>query len=282
MNKIPISVLINTFNEEKNIKNCLECVKWADEIIIVDMYSDDRTVEIAKNYTEKIFFFQKMGYADPARQFALEKASNDWILVVDADELIPLNLKNKLVSILKNDNADVIFVPRKNYFFGHLMEGAKWGSLQDRIPRFFKKECVSFSDQIHDFFRIKDNSRIYYIDNPEEGVIHFNYVDMTNFIDKLNRYTTIEAKLMFQNKKELSLIRLISSALLEFSRRMITSKGYKDGYLGISLSLTMVFYRLITFTKFKLMKKYETIDVTQKVEENYQELAHDVIFEYNE
>ncbi len=88
-----ISVLINTFNEERNIKNCLESVSWADEIIIVDMYSDDKTVDIAKNYTDKIYYFERMGYADPARQFALKKATHEWVLIVDADEMVPLELR---------------------------------------------------------------------------------------------------------------------------------------------------------------------------------------------
>ena len=87
---VEISILIHTLNEERNIRNCLETVKWADEIIIIDMYSDDRTVEITKEYTDKIFYHERMGYADPARQFGLEKATHEWVLQVDADELVPL------------------------------------------------------------------------------------------------------------------------------------------------------------------------------------------------
>ena len=113
-----ISVLINTFNEEKNIENCLKAVKWADEIIIVDMYSDDKTVEIASKYTDKIFYFKRMRYADPARQFALKNASYDWILVVDADELVPLKLKNKILEISIKNLGDVVYIPRSNYFAG--------------------------------------------------------------------------------------------------------------------------------------------------------------------
>jgi len=90
-----VSVLVHTLNEEKNIRNCLDTLKWAEEIIIVDLFSDDRTVEVASEYTDRFFFHERMGYADPARQFGLEKASCNWILIVDADEQVPLKLKER-------------------------------------------------------------------------------------------------------------------------------------------------------------------------------------------
>ena len=99
MKKLPVSVLIHTLNEERNIRNCLETVIWAEEIIVVDMYSDDKTVEIAREYTDKIFYFERVGYVEPARKFALERATKPWILVVDADELVPRKLYEKLKEV---------------------------------------------------------------------------------------------------------------------------------------------------------------------------------------
>lgn len=144
MKEPKISVLINTYNEERNIRNCLESVKWADEIVIVDMYSEDKTTTIAREYTDKIYFFERMGYVEPARQFVLEKASNDWILLLDADEMVPKKLRDKLLDIAKNDLGDVIYIPRKNYFFGYLMKGTGFGAIQDKQPRFFKKKLSLF------------------------------------------------------------------------------------------------------------------------------------------
>ncbi|MEL3933639.1 glycosyltransferase, partial [Aeromonas enteropelogenes] len=86
------------------------------------------------------------GYADPARQFALEQASNEWILVVDADELVPKILKDKLIEIMMSDQYDAVLIPHKNYFFGHLMKGTGWGPLQDMHVRFFRKNKVSYTD----------------------------------------------------------------------------------------------------------------------------------------
>jgi glycosyltransferase involved in cell wall biosynthesis len=277
-----ISVLINTFNEEKNIRNCLETVKWADEIIVVDMYSDDRTVEIAKEYTDKIYFFERVGYVEPARQYALEKAKNEWVLVVDADEIIPLKLKNKLVEIMEKDLADVVYVPRNNYFFGKLLEGAGWGPLQDILPRFFKKSFVSFSSAIHSFFNISDKARIFYITDPECGFIHFNYIDVEHFLEKLNRYTTIEAKNMYDGIKPVSTFSKLFIKLVkkEFFGRFIKKKGYADGIYGFSLSILMVAYHVSAFLKYKIMREYNSKEPREKIISKYNEIARKIIEEY--
>jgi len=197
-----ISVLINTFNESKNIENCLKAVQWADEIIIVDMYSDDDTVEIASKYTDKIFYFKRMGYADPARQFALNQASNDWILVVDADEIVPLKLKNTINEIAEKNLSDVVYIPRSNYFAGKKINSMGLGALQDKQPRFFKKGYLNFRDEIHDFFKLKDNARINRIDDPAASFTHLSYLDFEQYVERMNRYTTIEATSIFNGKKE--------------------------------------------------------------------------------
>ena len=170
--KLKISVLINTFNEEKNIRNCLESVKWADDIVIVDMYSEDKTIEIAKNYTDRIYFFERCGYADPARQFALEKAKYDWCLIVDADELVPYKMFLRIKDIVEKDQADVVWFPRNNYFFGQLLQGNGWGALQDMQPKLFKKVFMELSPAVHSIFRIKRDARELFIKDPEEGFIH--------------------------------------------------------------------------------------------------------------
>lgn len=280
MNKPKISVIIHTLNEEKNIRNCLETVKWADEIIIVDMYSEDKTVEIAKEYTDKIFFFERLEYADPAREFSLGKASNEWVLSVDADEMVPLELKNRLINIKEHDIADVIYIPHNNYFFGNKMEGAMWGALQDVHPRFFKKNFLHYNDKIHSFIEITDKARIHRIQNSKEGFIHFNYVDVEHFIEKLNRYTTIEAKKLFEAGEDIKLRHMAMRVLSEFRWRYLNYRGYKDGFMGFSISLLMGMYRLVTYTKLKLMKMYNSPNTREKIEEKYQKIADEVITEY--
>jgi len=283
MEKLPVSVLIHTFNEENNIRNCLETVKWAEEIIVVDMYSEDKTVEIAKEYTDKIFFFERMGYVEPARSFALSKATKDWILIVDADELVPKKLYIKLKEIMDKDLADVVYIPRNNYFFGELLKGTGWGALQDMHPRFFKKGYVELSPAVHSIFKINPNARIYKILNPEEGFIHFNYIDVEHFLEKLNRYTTIEAKNSFSGlKPKLTRKRFFFLILKEFINRMFRRKGFKDGDVGFGLTLLMIAYHTSAFLKYRLMEKYNTIDTRNKILETYRKIADRYINEYNQ
>jgi glycosyltransferase involved in cell wall biosynthesis len=280
MSKLPISVLVHTLNEEKNIRNCLETIKWADEIVIIDMYSEDKTAEIAAEYTDKIFFHERMGYADPARQFGLEKSSQQWILIVDADELVPLKLKEKLERIIDEDLGDIISVPHNNYFFGKLMQFTGWGPLQDTHHRFFKKDYVFISDKIHSTFSEREDARIYEITDPQEGFIHFNYLDVEHFLEKLNRYTSIEARAMFEAEQDIKFKSVINQIFSEFRRRYITLKGRKEGFRGFSLSFLMGVYRLVTYTKLKLMREYDSSNPSSKIDEEYNKLADEIISEY--
>lgn len=286
--KMEVSVLINTLNEEKNIKNCLESVKWADEIIIVDMHSEDRTVEIAREYTDQIFFHKRMGYADPARQFALDQASCEWVLVVDADEIVPRKLRDRLKEVMESDLADVVNIPHNNYFAGKQVCHMGWGPLQDLHPRFFKKKYLHFGDQIHDFMRISEEARHYDLSDPEEGFIHFSYLDFEHYIDKaLNHYTTIEAKNIFEGKKVgYKLGEHVPGILFRLFRGFfdvyIRDKGYKDGFRGLSISFLSVIYNLIVYLKLGLMKEYNTIHTREKIRKEYQKVTDDVLLEYRD
>jgi len=276
-----ISVIINTFNEERNIENCLKSVKWADEIIIVDMYSDDKTVEISRKYTDKVFFHERLGYADPARQFALEKASNEWVLVLDADELVPVSLKNRLTKIVEEDLADVIYIPRSNYFAGKHINGMGWGTLDDVIPRFFKKGYLNFGSNLHDFFKLNADARIYHINNPDESFIHLSYVDFEQYIERMNKYTTIEAANIFEGKKERNyLLKLFLLSIWRTFKEIILIKRYKDGFRGISLGFLGTYYTLVAYMKLKLMEKYGSKDTKENIIQDYQKIVADVILEY--
>ena len=281
MQKLPISVVINTYNEEKNIRNCLESVKWAKDIVIVDMYSTDNTVKIAREYTDRIYSFKYMRYADPARAYAVSKAKFNWVLIVDADELVPYKMFLRVKEIIENDIADVVYFPHNNYFFGVLLRGNNWGPLQDMHPRLFKKGFVKLTDRVHDMFEIHEDARLYFVKNPEEGFIHFNYIDAEHFLDKLNRYTTIEAENIFDGKKKpFGLARDIYMILREVGGRFFFRKGYRDGILGFYLALLMGCYRVSTALKYYLMKKYNSKYPRRTIIKSYNDLSKKILDEY--
>jgi len=280
--KLPVSIIVHTLNEESNITNCLESVKWADEIIIIDNYSDDRTVEIAKNYTNKIFSYERMGYSDPARKFAVEQTTNEWVLVVDADEMVPLKMKLRLQVIVEEDIADVVFLPHNNYFYGHKMQKTGWGPLQDMHNRFYKKSKVKIAVKIHSHPEPVESARLKTIDDPDEGFVHFNYIDVEHFIEKMNRYTTIEAKGLYEMNEDLNSRQLVLRIFGEFKLRYISFKGYKEGFNGLSMSLMMAMYRLTVYMKLKLMTTYKSNEPRNEVKKDYQKIADKIIEEYKE
>lgn len=277
-----ISVIVHTLNEEKNIANCLESVKWADEILIIDMHSSDRTRDIAAAYTGRILLHPPMQYADPARQFALEQVTQEWVLVVDADEMVPKNLRDTLIGIAGSGNYDAVAIPHRNYFFGHEMQGAEWGPLQNRHNRFFRRAAMRYESAIHEFEKLASGSRVYRIDDPMCAFVHFNYLDVEHFFDKTNRYTTITAESQGPLTEVPSTSSLMAESLREFYWRYFKRKGYKDGVQGLCLSLFMVAYRLMILQKRLLMAKYKTKQPRQAIAAEYQQVADGIIAQYKD
>jgi len=241
-----LSVVINTLNEEKNIRACLDSVRWADEIVIVDMYSDDGTVEICKEYTDRIYFHERTGYVEPAREFAISKASHEFVLVLDADERIPESLARTIQVLIAADDFDYALIPRKNFIFGKWIQHTGWWPAHQ--IRLFRKGCVAWSDKIHS--QPEARGRRVVLSAPDDAIIHLNYETVEDFIARLNCYTNVEATQMGESVTGLTwpkaLITLPSRELVD---RLWKQVGYRDGPHGLLLSLLMAFYRAVQCSK---------------------------------
>lgn len=267
-----ISAVINTRNEVQNIRYCLESVMWCDEIIVVDMESEDRTVEIVQEYTDKVFSHKKVLAFDIARKFAVDQASGDWILLIDADELLPKTLSARLRVIADNDEADAVLIPFKNYLLGEWNKYTGWWP--DHHCRFFKKTVMEFSEHVHAYQHLKDSAKKLSLPAKEEYAInHFAYRDIQQFIEKLNRYTTIEACHLFSVKKTFSYRKFFTVGLGEFYSRYFRLKGYKDGPHGLFVSVMMGMYRMITYIKLWELYAYDN----ESVADMYVKLKSDLI-----
>lgn len=268
-----ISVIINTYNEENNIKYALESVKsWVDEIILVDMYSTDKTVEIAKKYKAKIYYYKKLQFADPARNFALSKTTNNWILRIDADEIVPKELSNKLKKIVLENRVDVVYIPSITYISGVIIKHTGWE--WDMHPRFFKKNYVQFTSQIHKFEKVAKNARVLYLkDKNKNAVFHFNYINFEQFINKLNRYTNIEAEQI----KNISVFSFVIISIREFVLRYIYKLGFLDGWRGLYLSSLMAIYRMTTYAKAYERKLSGT---SEEINKKYEKIKKKLVKEY--
>lgn len=255
-----VSVVINTLNSEKDIERALKSVSWAQEIIVCDMRSDDKTVEIAKRMGAKVVIHNRLNYVEPARNFSISKASNNWILILDPDEEVPRSLSQKLIQITKQTKQiDFVRLARKNIIFNRWMKAALWWP--DYNIRFFKKGRVVWTDEIHRPPKVNGEG----LDLPAEedlALIHHNYSNVGQFIERMNRYTTIEAKELIGKNYKFVWTDLIQKPLDEFLSRFFAGGGYKDGLHGLALSLLQAFSFLIVYLKVWELTSFKSIEVT--------------------
>lgn len=276
-----ISVVVNTLNEERRLPFALRSVRgWVDDIVVVDMHSDDLTVEVARDYGARVFMHERLAYADPARTFALAQATGDWVMVLDADELVPYPLSRRLREVAAADEVDVVSIPWRNYLLGAALEHTGWGPGQDRHCRFFRRGSVSARPDIHDYLQAEARARV--LDLPVEpglAVVHFNYRDVTQFVEKLNRYTTVEAAAAAASGDRGGSARAMLQAAREFARRYLRRAGYRDGWRGFYLSALMAMYRLVVAAK---LEEFRRNGPAAAVDEAYREIAERFLSEYDD
>ncbi len=242
-----ISVVISAFNEEKNIENCLRSLNFADEIVVVDNGSSDLTQKIAKKYTDKIFSQKNDPQnIDIQKNFGIDKASSEWILIVDADEEISPELSSEILSAINNPQAKEsqisgYWIPRKNYTFGKWIQNTGW--YPDYQLRLFKNGKGRYVHKhVHETIQIEGET-----EKLKNDIIHHNYSGISQFINKALVYTENEANFIIKNGYNFSYLDAIRFPLDEFIRRFFAGKGYKDGLHGLVLSILMAFYHFLVF-----------------------------------
>ena len=244
MSKIKISAVVNTRNEEKNLDDCLQSLNFVDEIVVVDMESEDKTKKIAKKYTDKVFNYDNVGYVEPARNFAINKARGEWILIVDADERIPRSLAVRLMEIAENNEAEFVRVPRQNLIFSQWIKHSRWWP--DYIIRFFKKGRVEWQNAIHSIPITSGRS----LNLPEEkdfGITHHHYSSIEQYFTRALRYSRQQAKELIGSGYTLDARDMFFKPIEEFLGRFFAGEGYKDGLHGLVLSLLQAFSILLVY-----------------------------------
>lgn len=258
MRKNKLTVCTLAYNEEKKIGKMLESVKGlADEIIVgVDDKTTDKTFDIAKRFTKQVFVLKHNDTFHANKQKMLEKASKDWVLWLDSDEELTSSAKDEIRQILKDPQADAYLLPRKNIIFSKWIENTGW--YPDYQLRLFKKGAATYPcERIHENPEI--DGKIEKLINP---IKHYNYETVFQFIDKLNRYTSEDAKYLNAELKGKQLFYpLITRPVSDFIKRYLALEGYKDGFHGLVLSLLQAFYELVTVAKVWELRKFDKQEV---------------------
>jgi glycosyltransferase involved in cell wall biosynthesis len=244
-----ISVVILTKNEESCIAEALESLKgWADEVIIADDESTDRTVEIARRYTDKVFI-KKMDVEGRHRNWAYAQAKNDWVLSLDADEQASPELKIEIHRALANPQAVAFSIPLRN-FIGHywVKHGGWYPAAKVRL---FRKDKFKYEE-------VEVHPRVF-IDGEcghlSSDIIHKGYPDIEHFLFSVNRQSTLEARKWINTNRKMSAVRAVWRIGDRFLRRYLRKKAYKDGLYGFVIAYFDSLYQLLSYVKYLEMKK---------------------------
>jgi glycosyltransferase involved in cell wall biosynthesis len=258
-----ISTIIITLNEEKRIRECLKSVKWTDEIIVIDAKSSDNTVSICKEYTDKVFIREWLGYSNQ-KNFGIEKAENDWILSIDADERITPELKDEIIEKVAVPIFDGYYFPRKSFFLGKWIKHSGW--YPDCQLRLFKKDKGKFNKRdVHEGVELTSNN-IGYLKND---LLHYPYGDLKHYFEKFNEYTTLSSNALDKRGNNVffhSIVKkgrnfhwynLIIDPILFFIKSYFLRLGFLDGIQGFIVCMISAFNTLVKYAKLWEIQKHK-------------------------
>lgn len=255
--KIRLSIVLAVYNEEKNIAACLKSTKGlADEIIVIDGYSQDRTKEIAQKFAAKVYQVSNKLMFHKNKQLGLEKAQGEWILQLDADERLTKKLKKEIKTKIISEKIEKIngfYLPRRNYFLGRFLR--KGGQYPDYVIRLIRKNKAFFPcKSVHEQIKVKGKTD--YLKNP---LLHFSTPNLAVYWQKASLYTQETALKLKKNKIKINLKNILNfyffKPLIIFFKIYIRHKGFLDSWQGFLFALFSALHPIIAFTKYLKLKK---------------------------
>lgn len=247
--KLPLSVAIITLNEEDRLPDCLKSVDFTDDIVVVDSGSTDNTVKIAEQSGARVFKEKWRGFG-PQKQFAIDQCVNDWILILDADERIPEETASEMYALFTESMNHVSYsFPRKNYFSGKWIRHGGWWP--DRVVRLFRKDqCRMSLKMVHE--SIITTGSLGRIQNP---ISHYTNRNLHQTIDKINKYSSVGAKQLYDKKSNSSSLKALMKAVWKFFHFYFLRLGFLDGYQGLVIAVSDAMNVFFKHAKYIEMKK---------------------------
>jgi glycosyltransferase involved in cell wall biosynthesis len=241
-----LSAVMITFNEELRIKKTLQSLAWCDEIIVVDSGSTDKTIEICKEFKNcKTFNHTFSGYGEQKR-VAVEYSSNDWVLSVDGDEVVTMELKTEIQNILNKEHIAYsnFYIPITLVFLGKVF---KYGNESKKLHlRLFNKKNGNFNDaKLHEKLDVSGASL-----KLTGALLHNSYKNIHHYFEKFNSYTDTGAKIMVKNKRKVSRAVIMIKFPFAFFKIYILNLNFLNGYEGYIWSMFSAFYKIAKYAKF--------------------------------
>lgn len=238
-----LSVLVITKNEERNIVECLRTVRWADEIVVVDGGSTDKTVVLAGTLTPKVFERKWDGYG-AAKNFGLTQCTSEWVLWLDADERVTEDLGDEIRSTIQsNPSANGFEVPRRANFLGTWINHSGW--YPGYVCRLFRRGKGRFTEQkVHEKMEVEGT-----VGRLSSDLLHYTDPTLAHYFEKFNRYTSLAAEEMYERGERFSIAQVVIRPPWVFFRMYVLRAGFLDGLAGLVLCLLSSFYVFTKYTK---------------------------------
>lgn len=241
MNLPKISATIITFNEEENIERCLQSIKWIDEIVVVDSFSTDSTLEICNKYNCNIIQTEWKGFGK-TKKFAVDNSKNEWILSIDADEEVSEELKERILNITGKEKYNGYKIKRRSFYLGKEIKHCGWD--RDYPLRLFNKNAGNFNEkEVHESVKIDgEKGRL------EEPIYHYTYPDIATHVKKMNRYSDL-GQSEIKSKNGYGIIASLLLGINKFIKMYFIQKGFLDGKIGFLLSIHSAFGVYLKYIK---------------------------------
>lgn len=250
-----LTVIVPCKNEETNIAACLETVKWADEIFVVDSGSEDATVEIAKKYTDRVVFHEYVNSATQ-KNWSIPQATHEWVMIIDADERATPELQTEIQSLLSGDpDHDGYRMHRRNWFFGYPIRHCGWE--RDSVLRLFKRDISRYEDKHVHADVIVEGGNVGWLNGEFE---HHTYRSFDQYLEKFGRYTTWGALDARDKGGSASVFNLTFRPVFRFIKMYLFRQGFRDGKAGLILCTLASFSVWMKFAKLWIIRRVENGD----------------------
>lgn len=237
-----LSIIVLTRNEENSIVDCLESASFADELIVIDDLSTDRTIDIAKRFTKNVFSHSLNGNFAQQRNFALGKAHGKWVLFLDCDERITPLLKQEILKVIKNNNNAFYSIKRVDYMWGKKILHGEGGAI--KLVRLARKNSGKWHGKVHEVWRTQGR-RV----ELENALIHLPHASVGEFIDDVDYYSSLRATELQEEHVKSSFLSVLCYPIAKFVLNYSLKKGYKDGTQGFLYALIMSFHSFLVRAK---------------------------------
>lgn len=244
MNQSKVSAYVIAYNDEPNIRACLESVSWADELIVVDSYSTDATEKISREFTDKVYQHEFKGFGR-LRNDAVAHTTHEWVFSLDTDERATPELREEIRRVLEREpQADAYFVPRRNYFLGRWILHSGWYP-DYRQPQLFRKSRMRYREElVHEGFDLE--GRAGYLTSH---VLQYPFRDLDHYLAKMDRYTDLMAWRMVEQGRRFRTHQLVTHPCFTFLKMYLGQAGFLDGMPGLILSGLYAYYTFIKYAK---------------------------------